>query len=56
MNKLNQLKTPKERLVELVDKVLYDELFVESISISRSTKDTGAKVLLVELELNSNDR
>lgn len=56
MNKLNQLKTPKERLVELMDKVLYDELSVESISISRSTADNGTKTLLVELELNLNDR
>lgn len=51
MNKLNQLKTVKERFLELSDKVLNGELNVESLSIKASMSDDKKRLLLVEIEL-----
>lgn len=51
-NKLDQLKTPRERVLELMDKIMLGEIDVESISIERfKSEDTGQPFLLVSLEL-----
>lgn len=51
-NKLDQLKTPRERVLELMDKIMLGEIDVESISIERfKSEDDGRPFLLVSLEL-----
>ena len=55
MYKLNQLKTPRERVLELLDRILVGEIDVESISIENfKSEDTGKPFIRVELELTKN--
>lgn len=55
INKLDQLKTPRERVLELMDKIILGEIDVESISIERfKAEDTGRPFLQVCLELTQN--
>lgn len=50
----NIQKTPRERVLELVDKIIIGEIEVDSISIERfKSEDTGKTVLQVSLELTS---
>ena len=50
----NIQKTPRERVLELADKIVLGEIEVDSISIERFTsEDTGKTVLQVCLELTS---
>lgn len=50
--KLEQRKSPRERVLELLDKIIVDELQVESISIERfKAEHTGKAYLQVSLEL-----
>lgn len=51
-NKLDQLKSPRDRVLELMDKIMLGEMGVESISVERfKSEDTGKPFLLVSLEL-----
>jgi putative methionine-R-sulfoxide reductase with GAF domain len=53
MYKLNQLKTPRERVLELLDQILVGKIDVESISIERfKSEDTGKPFMQVMLELS----
>ena len=55
MYKLNQLKTPRERVLELLDRILVGEIDVESISIENfKSEDAGKPFIRVELELTKN--
>lgn len=55
INKLDQLKSPRERVLELMDKIILGEIDVESISIERfKAEDTGRPFLQVCLELTQN--
>jgi hypothetical protein len=53
MYKLNQLKTPKERTIELLSRIERNEIDVDSINIERFTSsETGKSLIRVELELS----
>lgn len=55
LNKLDQLKSPRERVLELMDKIILGEIDVESISIERfKSEDTGKPFIQVYLELTQN--
>ena len=55
LNKTDQLKTPRERVLELMDKIILGEIDVESISIERfKAEDTCKPFLQVSLELTQN--
>lgn len=55
MNKLNQLKTPRERVLELMDKIILGDIEVESISIERfKSEDTGKPFMQVCIEISEN--
>lgn len=48
-------KTPRERVLEFMDKIILGELEVESISIERfKSEDTGIPFLQVCIELTQN--
>jgi hypothetical protein len=51
IQKLDQLKTPNERVLDLAERIHLGELECESISINRFTSENGKEVLQVELEL-----
>lgn len=54
-NKLDQLKSPRERVLELMDKIILGEIDVESISIERfKSEDTGKPFIQVCIELTPN--
>jgi hypothetical protein len=49
--KLNQLKTPKERVLELADRLNTGELDCESISMEKYITESGRMLWQVSIEL-----
>ena len=49
--KLNQLKTPKERVLELATRLSMGELDCESISMEKFTTEGGKTLWQVSIEL-----
>ena len=49
--KLDQLKTPKERMLDLAERVYLGEMDCESISLEKFTTDNGKTLWQVSIEL-----
>lgn len=52
--KLDQLKTPKERVLDLAERLYLGQMDCESISIEKFTTDTGKTLWQVSIELVEN--